>query len=106
MEILGDPCVMVKKRHLSPETRFHEWPQSSVGELQSADSEPRAIFDTITGMITKHTIPLCLLILLFAFGLKASAAPATMRLDYYHTGNASQEMFSVDRVVMEPLPWP
>jgi hypothetical protein len=30
----------------------------------------------------------------------------TMRLDYYHTGNASTEMFSVDRVVVEPLPWP
>lgn len=29
-----------------------------------------------------------------------------MRLDYYHTGNTKQEMFSVDRVVIEPLPWP
>ncbi len=29
-----------------------------------------------------------------------------MRLDYYHSGNASQEMFSLDRVVLEPLPWP
>ena len=37
---------------------------------------------------------------------KASAAPQTMRLDYYHTGDASKEMFSVDRVVIEPLPWP
>jgi len=32
--------------------------------------------------------------------------PPTMRLDYYHTGNAVQEMFSFDRVVYEPLPWP
>ncbi|HJZ67894.1 MAG TPA: peptidase M64 N-terminal domain-containing protein, partial [Blastocatellia bacterium] len=29
-----------------------------------------------------------------------------MRVDYYHTGNASQEMFSLDRVVIEPLGWP
>ena len=29
-----------------------------------------------------------------------------MRLDYYHTGNATQEVFSVDRVLIEPLPWP
>ena len=35
-----------------------------------------------------------------------SAAPQTMRLDYYHTGNAKQETFSIDRVVIEPLPWP
>ncbi len=34
------------------------------------------------------------------------AVPQTMRLDYYHTGDAKQEMFSVDRVVIEPLPWP
>jgi len=44
---------------------------------------------------------LALLMSSFAF-----AAPATMRLDYYHTGNVSQEMFSLDRVVIEPLPWP
>jgi hypothetical protein len=36
----------------------------------------------------------------------AAAAPRTMRLDYYHTGNATQESFSVDRLVIEPLPWP
>ncbi|MEK6283192.1 MAG: M64 family metallopeptidase [Acidobacteriota bacterium] len=29
-----------------------------------------------------------------------------MRLDYYHTGNAKQEHFSLDRIVIEPLPWP
>ena len=29
-----------------------------------------------------------------------------MRVDYYHTGNSKQELFSVDRVVIEPLPWP
>ncbi|HEV7906398.1 MAG TPA: IgA Peptidase M64, partial [Pyrinomonadaceae bacterium] len=34
------------------------------------------------------------------------AAPKTMRLDFYHTGNAAQELFSVDRIVLEPLPWP
>src|SRR5882762_2160656 len=33
-------------------------------------------------------------------------APRTFRLDYYHTGNAKEERFSVDRVVVEPLPWP
>ena len=33
-------------------------------------------------------------------------APRTMRLDYYHTGNAKEERYSVDRVVLEPLPWP
>jgi len=32
-------------------------------------------------------------------------APATMRLDYFHTGNAETELFSLDQVVIEPLPW-
>src|SRR5258705_2692431 len=34
------------------------------------------------------------------------AATETMRLDYYPSGNSSQELFSVDRVVIEPLTWP
>lgn len=34
------------------------------------------------------------------------AASPTMRLDYYHSGNASRELFSIDRIVIEPLPWP
>jgi IgA peptidase M64/peptidase M64-like protein len=36
----------------------------------------------------------------------AAAAPATLRVDYYHTGNEKEERFSLDRVVVEPLPWP
>src|SRR6185312_1555576 len=43
---------------------------------------------------------------LLAFSLAVSAAPNTMRLDYYHTGNSKQEVFSVDRIQIEPLPWP
>jgi hypothetical protein len=33
-------------------------------------------------------------------------AAQTMRVDYYHTGNDKEERFSLDRVVIEPLPWP
>ena len=32
--------------------------------------------------------------------------PRTMRVDYYHSGDASHEIFSLDEVVLEPLPWP
>jgi len=35
-----------------------------------------------------------------------SSGPRTMRVDYFHTGNEKEERFSVDRVVLEPLPWP
>jgi len=48
--------------------------------------------------------PALYLILLFA--TPAAAAPQTMRVDYYHSGNAKEELFSFDRVVIEPLPWP
>lgn len=34
------------------------------------------------------------------------AANGTMRVDYYHTGNDKAEYFSLDRIVVEPLPWP
>src|SRR5262245_31152442 len=42
---------------------------------------------------------------LLSFAFKTSAAE-TMRLDYYNSGDAAREIFSVDRVVIEPLPWP
>jgi IgA Peptidase M64/Peptidase M64 N-terminus len=38
--------------------------------------------------------------------LLSLAAPRTLRVDYYHTGNSQQEWFSLDRVVLEPLEWP
>jgi hypothetical protein len=38
--------------------------------------------------------------------LVLALAVMTMRVDYYHTGNAKQEQFSLDRVVVEPKPWP
>src|SRR4029078_5317861 len=40
-----------------------------------------------------------------ALATSAVAAPAAMRVDYYHTGNDKQEYFSLDRIVIEPLPW-
>jgi hypothetical protein len=32
--------------------------------------------------------------------------PPTMRVDYLHTGNALEEHFALDRITIEPLPWP
>jgi hypothetical protein len=52
----------------------------------------------------KNALLLLALSLLAVPGL--AAQPRTMRVDYYHTGNASKEMFSLDRIVIEPLPWP
>jgi hypothetical protein len=51
----------------------------------------------------KRILWLAILLALFS---PAASAVETMRLDFYHTGNAGQELFSVDRVVIEPLPWP
>src|SRR6267142_7112979 len=42
----------------------------------------------------------------FLFSLLSFAVPRTIRVDYYHTGNAQQESFSLDRTVLEPLDWP
>jgi hypothetical protein len=54
--------------------------------------------------MTKH-IPLAFFLLVLMTAT-AFAVPRTMRLDYYHTGNAKQEVFSIDRIQIEPLPWP
>ncbi|MGI8733274.1 MAG: IgA Peptidase M64 [Pyrinomonadaceae bacterium] len=53
--------------------------------------------------MTKHIL---LLLCLLVSATSVFAAPRTMRLDYYHTGTATEEVFSVDRIVLEPLSWP
>jgi hypothetical protein len=48
------------------------------------------------------------LAVLWADGSPAAAAapPRTLRVDYLHSGNAREEHFALERVVLEPLPWP
>ncbi|MGB7737781.1 MAG: M64 family metallopeptidase [Steroidobacteraceae bacterium] len=41
-----------------------------------------------------------------AVGLAADAVPVTYRLDLFHTGGKGVEIFAVDRLRQEPLPWP
>lgn len=38
--------------------------------------------------------------------LAYAAQPGTLRVDFVHSGNALTEMYSLDRVLREPLPWP
>jgi len=38
--------------------------------------------------------------------LALAAPPRTFRVDLFHTGTATEERFSVDRLVLEPLPFP
>jgi hypothetical protein len=53
--------------------------------------------------------PLGLLGVILAFGSIGAQTPAatrTMRVDYFHTGNTTQELFSLDEAVVEPAAWP
>lgn len=47
-----------------------------------------------------------LLLGVFLAPLALAAQPATVRLDYHHSGNALQDAYAIERVVIEPLPWP
>jgi len=46
-----------------------------------------------------------MLLALFAV-LAAGVPPRTFRVDYVHSGNASEERFALERLVLEPLSWP
>jgi len=50
-------------------------------------------------------LPACLTALALAAAAPA-APPRTFRVDYFHTGTASNEIYSLDRLVLEPLPFP
>jgi hypothetical protein len=52
-----------------------------------------------------HRIALALLASFFPLTLYG-ANPQTLRVDYYHSGNSEAEIFSLDRVVLEPLTFP
>lgn len=39
-------------------------------------------------------------------GIAHAAQPATVRVDYTHGGNALSDHYALERVVIEPLPWP
>jgi len=48
-------------------------------------------------------------VLALSAGLSAYAqaqVPATIRVDYLHSGNAVSEQYAIERVLVEPLPWP
>jgi hypothetical protein len=53
----------------------------------------------------KTLIRFFVLITVTLSSLPLMAKQGSMRLDYFHTGNAKQELFSIDEVVIEPLPW-
>ena len=44
--------------------------------------------------------------LMLATGLAHADAPPTLRVDYIHSGTAKAESYALERVVIEPLPWP
>jgi hypothetical protein len=47
-----------------------------------------------------------ILALALAAGAAQAQQPATVRLDYTHSGNALSEQYAIERVLIEPLPWP
>jgi hypothetical protein len=44
--------------------------------------------------------------LALSVGTAAAQAPATIRVDYAHSGNALSDQYALERVLVEPLPWP
>ncbi|MFL6657306.1 MAG: M64 family metallopeptidase [Massilia sp.] len=49
---------------------------------------------------------LCATLLALAAGAACAEQPATVRVDYSHSGNVLSEQYALERVLIEPLPWP
>jgi len=49
---------------------------------------------------------LCAAASLLVTGLAQAAQPATIRVDYTHSGNALSDAYALEQVLVEPLPWP
>jgi hypothetical protein len=50
-------------------------------------------------------VPLAAALALCAGAVQAQS-PSTVRLDYTHSGNALSDQYAIERVLIEPLPWP
>ncbi|WP_426104183.1 M64 family metallopeptidase [Massilia sp. TSP1-1-2] len=53
-----------------------------------------------------HILRFCAAMLALAAATAHAAQPATIRVDYTHSGNALSDQYALERVVVEPLPWP
>jgi hypothetical protein len=45
-------------------------------------------------------------VLLLSASIAQAQQAATVRVDYTHSGNALSEQYAIERVLIEPLPWP
>jgi len=68
-------------------------------QVQSQKPEARGPFAALVGAAVLALVGI-------AAPARTADAPRTLRLDFFHTGTATDERFSPDRVVVEPLPWP
>ena len=57
-------------------------------------------------MLKPASLSVAALLLITTFCASAADAPDTLRIDLLHTGNALSDNYALDRVVIEPLPWP
>jgi hypothetical protein len=80
-----------------PITQLHHAIEGSQGLVELVQSR---------SMIQRLIAIVAIFMILPIVAAQNDTTPQTMRVDYYHTGNASQELFSVDRAVIEPLAWP
>ncbi len=60
----------------------------------------------IQGVPMRRSFAFLLLFATTLASLQAHLVPRTLRVDYVHQGTASTESFGLERVVLEPLPWP
>ncbi|OON60579.1 peptidase M64 [Massilia sp. KIM] len=58
------------------------------------------------GIAMRHLLLALSAALLLGAASVHAAQPATIRVDYTHSGNALQDGYALERVVVEPLPWP
>ena len=55
----------------------------------------------------RSALPTLLVLACASLLLSAQSPPLrTMRVDYFHTGGTTPEVFALDEVVIEPAPWP
>ena len=78
----------------------------ATGDVRLGASRPDAAWSLQPAVCSLALAAALMLAIAAAAAGAAAEPPRTLRLDFFHTGTATEERFSLDRFVLEPLPWP
>ncbi len=86
-------------------SQLTRYPRLESEHFESQSTSPRTNQRFPRTIMIKNFLTVAVICVFFG-PMSFAGQPQSMRVDFYHTGNRDLEVFSLDQVILEPLPWP